>query len=84
MLRDGIDEGDMEGFLMGCPWFHDYGRAYMGVEEARDFVELLLKEMVRSRAAAWRDGRLMAYTAYNAPPREWYPQRFMPREWEAD
>lgn len=81
MLKDGVDEGDMDAFLMGCPWFHDYGRAYMGVAEARDFVEPLLKEMVRSGAAEWRNGRLIACTAYNAPPGDWYPQRLEPREW---
>ena len=77
----GIDEGDMGKFLMGCPWFHDYARAYMGVETPHDFVEPLLNEMVRSGATEWRNGRLMPCTAYNAPSRVWYPLRLMPREW---
>lgn len=70
MLRDGLDEAEVTDYLLGCPWFQDYGRHSFGVEP-EDFVEPLLAEMLRSEAARWRDGRLVVLAPYNAPPADW-------------
>lgn len=80
MLRDGLPEADVSGYLLGCPWFHDYSRHVFGVAPA-DFVAPLLAEMLRSGAAGWRAGRLVALTPHHAPPPGWFRGPGRPGDW---
>ena len=80
MLSDGLPEDELPGYLLACPWFANYSRHAFGVEPA-DFVAPLLAEMLRSRAAGWRDGRLVPLAPYHPPPHGWPPGPARPRDW---
>ncbi len=80
MLRDGLDEAEVSHYLLRCPWFLDYGRHGFGIEP-EDFVEPLLAEILRSGAAGWRDGRLVALAPYNPPAVGWSPELPWPKDW---
>jgi hydroxyacylglutathione hydrolase len=82
MLRDGLDEAEVAGYLLESPWFRDYGRHGFGMEP-KDFVEPLLAEMLRSEAAEWRDGRLVVLAPYNASPANWPSEPPWPKDWPA-
>jgi hydroxyacylglutathione hydrolase len=82
MLRDGLPEAELPGYLLACPWFADYSRHVFGVEPA-DFVAPLLAEMLRSRAAGWRGGRLVPLAPYTPPPKGWPSGPTRPRDWPA-
>ncbi len=70
MLRDGLQEADVEPYLLECLWLLDFSRHIFNQAPAI-FAENLLTEIVRSGAAEWRsevDGkRLVARTPYIAP-----------------
>jgi hydroxyacylglutathione hydrolase len=80
MLMDGQASDEVPSYLCESPWFIDYARSYFE-SSAQDFVQPFVDEMLRSGAAGWVDGKLMALTAYNQVPDEWYPARTMPRRW---
>jgi glyoxylase-like metal-dependent hydrolase (beta-lactamase superfamily II) len=80
MLSDGLPQARVARYLLGCPWFGDYARHVFGVEPP-EFVGPLLSEMLRSGAAGWRDGRLVALTPHNPPPRGWDPPISRPKHW---
>ncbi|HEU5369663.1 MAG TPA: hypothetical protein VFU69_14415 [Ktedonobacterales bacterium] len=48
--------------------------------EPEAFVPPLLEEMLRSRAAGWRDGRLVVLAPHTPPP-GWLVGKVMPGEW---
>ena len=80
MLTDGLREDEIAPYLTACPWFADYSRWGFATEPA-SFVRPLVEEIVRSRAAAWRDGRLEALAPYHPPPHGWPSAPARPREW---
>ncbi len=80
ILRDGMSKAAAHNYLLGCPWFQDYSRVYMR-QTPTEFVESLLDEMVRSGAAAWQAGRLVATVAYTTLAQDWYPSPLPPRHW---
>ena len=80
MLKNGIQRDDIEPYLLQCPWFQDYSQTYFQVLPT-DFIQPLLDEMMRSGATIWKDDKLVALTPYNEPPRNWYPNPIMPRDW---
>jgi hydroxyacylglutathione hydrolase len=70
MIRDGLPEAAVTPYLLACPWFADYSRAVFALAPA-DFVAPLLAEMLRSGAAEWRGGRLVARGPHRVPPPGW-------------
>jgi hydroxyacylglutathione hydrolase len=80
MIGEGFRESEVSPYLLRCPWFHDYARHGLGVEP-EEFVEPLLAEMVRSKAAGWRDGRLVALPPHNPPPPGWLSGPYRPKDW---
>ena len=80
ILKDGMTEAMVHEYLLACPWFQDYSRTYLQQTPA-DFVRPLVEEMVRSEAAAWQNGQLVATAAYTPPPNDWYPSPLPPRRW---
>ena len=80
MLRGGLSEAEVAPFLLSSVWFADYSRAYFGAEPG-DFVQPLLAEMLRSRAAGWAAGRLVALTPHRAPRPGWLEGPGEPRDW---
>lgn len=58
MIKDGLPEGEVAGYLLQCPWFNDFSTHIFKVQPG-DFVRPLLQEMLRSRAARLLNNRLM-------------------------
>ncbi len=80
MLRGGIPEAHVAPYLLARGWFQDYSRDPFGTAPEA-FVAAFLAEMVRSGAAAWRAGRLVARTPYNPLPPGWAPAATRPAAW---
>lgn len=79
MLAGGLPEAEVEPFLLGRPWFGDYARSYFGDPPA--FVEPLVAEMLRSGAAAFEAGRLIARTPHRRPAPGWATAPGNPQAW---
>lgn len=82
MLADGMAAADIPAYLLRCAWYHDMARGVFHADPV-EFVALLLAEMTRSRAAAWRGDLLVATEAYVAPPAGWADQVPLPADWPA-
>lgn len=80
MLKGGIFEAELEPYLLGRAWFRDHARGAFGLEP-QGFVEPLLTEMLRSKAAGWREGRLVALAPHAVPPPGWPAGPFRPVDW---
>lgn len=80
IVYDGMPAAEIAPYLVRCPWFCDYGRHYFGLEPEA-FVQPLLEEMVRARAAAWHDGRLVALAPHTPPPAHWPSGPTRPADW---
>jgi len=80
MVFDGLPKEAITPYLLRCPWFIDYSR-YCFSSEPADFVEPLLVEMIRSGAAEWRAGRLVARAPYTPPSAGWPTGPIRPQTW---
>lgn len=80
MLHGGLSTDDVAPFLLQRGWFLDYAR-YVFRAGPADFVQPLVQEMLRSGAAGWRDGRLVALTPYTPVPFDWARDSMRPRKW---
>lgn len=83
MLDGGLAAADVAPYLLRCPWFHDFSRQFFELDP-RDFIQPVLAEMLRSGAAAWRDGRLLALTPHTPPPPGWLQTSGRPALWLPD
>lgn len=81
MMSNGLSEEELHAYLLRAPWYQDYTRKLFEVEPIA-FIAPLLAEMLRSRAAAWQNGRLMALAPYHPLPEGWAKTQRYPREWE--
>ena len=80
MLTDGLEESAIPGTLLDAPWFHDHAVfAFDMTPEA--FVPRLVSEMVRSGAASWRAGRLVATATHQVPATDWARAPTAPAAW---
>jgi len=64
MIKDGLAEAELDDYLMKCPWFNDFSTYIFNLKPS-DFIQPLLKEMLRSKAAHWQNNRLMPSAPYN-------------------
>ncbi len=80
MVSDGLDEAAVTAALVGAPWFRDHAVGAFGLTPEM-FVPMLVQEMVRSGAAAWRHGRLTATAAHNVPAPPWPTGPVKPADW---
>ena len=80
MIAGGMTEAGLRAYLLDAPWFCDQARAAFGVEPA-EFVAPMIAEMLRSGAAAWRAGRLVATAPHDAVPAGWVAAVPMPADW---
>lgn len=80
MLTDGVEEAAIAGALIDAPWFRDHAALAFGVTPEA-FVPLLVSEMVRSSAACWRHGRLVAAASHQVPATGWARAPTAPAEW---
>lgn len=82
MLHDGLAEPELEPALLACPWFCDHATLAFGLSP-RDFLPLLVDEMLRADAAYWAGGKLTARAAYRAPRPGWLTSPGKPAAWPA-
>ncbi len=80
MLSDGVGEEASHALLLDAPWFRDHAIQAFGMTPAA-FVPLLLSEMVRSDAACWREGRLIATAMHQVPAADWAHAPTTPSAW---
>ncbi len=80
MLTDGMDEPTLHAYLLDAPWFNDYARHAFN-EEPSYFIQPLAAEMLRSNAAEWRSGKLIALSPHNLPPLGWPKGPARPKAW---
>lgn len=80
MIRDGLSKAEIKPYLLACPWFHDYAQ-YAFQLQANEFIQPLINEMLRSKAAAWQNDKLIATAPFNTPSHSWMNQDIMPMDW---
>jgi len=82
MLTDGLEDSAIAGALLDAPWFRDHATLAFGMTP-KAFVPRLITEMVRSGAADWRAGRLVATAPHRVPPAGWARAPTAPAAWPA-
>ncbi|GAC1348605.1 MAG: hypothetical protein NVS4B7_18000 [Ktedonobacteraceae bacterium] len=80
MMYNGLSEQEVTQHLLQSCWFSDYSRYYFACEPV-DFVKPLVDELLRSKAASWQEGRLVALMPYTTSPANWSSGATRPREW---
>lgn len=80
MIHNGLPAQEIRPYLLQRAWFRDYTTSIFRCDPA-DFVQPFLDEMLRSGAAGWQDGRLMAFTPHTPPRAHWYSGPVRPKDW---
>ena len=80
MISGGMREENIISYLAALPWWRDFCREIFKTE-ASSYAAELIAEMIRSKAARWIDGKLVAATAHNAPSTSWTADRCSPEKW---
>ncbi len=80
MVENGMDEAAIGPFLLASPWFTAYAGTVFRMPAA-ELVAPLLAEMLRSKAARWQAGRLVAGTPFSPPPHGWVRAPTEPARW---
>lgn len=80
MLSHGMAAQEIAPYLLAHAWYLDYTR-HVFKRDPQEFIEPFLAEMLRSDAAGWRDGRLMALTPYTPRPADWPTGVVRVRDW---
>lgn len=80
IIRNGLNENDIKSYLLKCGWFNDFSRNIFNIEPV-DFIKPLINEMIRSAAAEWKNGNLVAVTPHNPPGFNWSSHLPFPRNW---
>jgi len=80
MIRGGIHESDIEGYLTGCPWLSDLSRNAFHLEP-KEFVQPFTREIMRAKVAEWSNGKLMAAHPHTPSEGYWNPKDGWPDKW---
>ncbi len=80
IVSGGVTEADLPAFLAHSPWFAAYAATPFGLAPA-DLVAPLVAEMLRSGAAHWQAGRLLATVPHTPPPPGWAQAATEPAGW---
>ncbi len=80
MLKNGLTSKEIPPYLLGCGWFHDFA-VHSFQLEPKEFVQLLLDEMIRSKAAIWQQGKLLATAPFEIPSSKWIDEDWKPINW---
>lgn len=80
MVAGGVAEPAIAPMLLSAPWFRDHAEGAFG-SSPDDFVPVLVQEMLRSGAAAWQDGLLVAAAAHGVPTGGWPLAPTRPADW---
>ncbi|MGE7090395.1 MBL fold metallo-hydrolase [Lysinibacillus sp. NPDC048646] len=81
IINNGLAREELDNYLLKCGWFQDFAR-HAFQTPPKDFVQILLDEMIRSGAASWHNNCLMANTPYQAPEQQWLKNNIKPRDWK--
>ncbi len=76
----GLTEVEVGPALLSAPWFRDHAEAAFSLTPEA-FAPVLVQEMLRSGAAAWRGGRLCATAPHSAPSAPWPTAPANPADW---
>lgn len=82
MMCNGMTEEVLHSYLLESPWYQNYTQIIFEVEP-KAFIAPLLDEMLRSRAAKWQNGRLVAVMFHHPVPEGWADAQLYPIKWEA-
>lgn len=80
MLTDGLEDAAIPTVLLDAPWFRSHAELAFGLSP-QEFVPLLIAEMLRSKAARWRGGRLVASAPHQVPRAGWPQAPTTPAAW---
>ena len=80
MLKNGLTSKEVTPYLLSCGWFHDFAVHSFRLNPI-EFVQPLLDEMIRSKAAIWHHDKLMATAPYEAPDPKWIDEDWKPSIW---
>lgn len=80
IIKNGLVEKQLENYLLQCGWFQDFALHAFRIQP-KAFVQIFLDEMLRSGAAKWQEGCLVASAPYQAPDKEWMDQNIKPKDW---
>ncbi|MFY0543201.1 MBL fold metallo-hydrolase [Brevibacillus sp. H7] len=80
IIKNGLPVAEAHSYLLSCDWFHDFSRHSFQTEPAA-FVQPLLDEMIRSKAAIISRNVLYATADYTAPSDSWNPLQTRPQHW---
>jgi hypothetical protein len=80
MMCNGLPAESVTPYLLEQAWVEDYA-LHVFQCTPQDFIEPLLNEMVRSGAAGWQNGRLVALTPYRPLPPDWPRGPARPKDW---
>lgn len=81
IIKNGLAKEEINSYLLNCGWFQDYARYSFQLQPV-EFIQVLIDEMIRSRAAIWHDNHLIATATYHAPEKEWMDKKIKPKEWK--
>ena len=81
LIKDGLAKEEIDNYLLSSGWFHDFAR-YSFELQPEEFIPILLDEMIRSEAATWNNGDLVATTPYRAPEKKWINKNSKPKDWK--
>jgi hydroxyacylglutathione hydrolase len=80
MIYNGLPADNVAPYLLEQVWFRDYAHHVFECNPA-DFIGPLIYEMLRSKAAAWQEGQLVALTPCRPLPSAWALGPTRPRDW---
>jgi len=80
MIRNGLTSKEITPYLLSCGWFDDFAVHSFRLEP-KEFVQPLLDEMIRSKAATWHQDKLIATAPYEAPIPKWMKEDWKPFNW---
>ncbi|KON90360.1 hypothetical protein AF332_18195 [Sporosarcina globispora] len=81
IIKNGLAKEKIDDYLLTCGWFQDFAR-YSFKLQPKEFIPILLNEMIRSGAASWHNDHLIASTPYQAPQKEWMNKNIKPKNWK--
>lgn len=80
IISGGMDADEVVRYLLASRWFCDHARDVFDLVP-EDFIDTLMAEMIRSGAAKWELGRLVATAPHSRSPLRQLPLDARPHEW---
>ncbi|SDM50808.1 Glyoxylase, beta-lactamase superfamily II [Fictibacillus solisalsi] len=82
IMKNGLPKQEIDKYLLNCGWFQDISR-YSFQLQPEEFINPLIDEMIRSKAAEWNNNYLMPTITYQAPQEEWMSKNIKPKGWQS-